>query len=458
MSAVDGVRAFLTIPFAAPPTGENRWRPPQPHPGWAEPLDATEPGPSCPQPSEGATAQFTVIPESDEDCLTLNVWSPEDAAGLPVMVWIHGGGLSTGSAHQPYYIGDQLAARGVVLVSMNYRLGPFGFLATDELVAESEDGSYGNYGLADQVAALQWVQRNVAAFGGDPGNVTIFGESAGGFSVCGHLASPASKGLFHRAIIQSGGGCDRQLPGDAALAAGAEYLAATGCFDLACLRTLGVDELLAVDFDPVLVQDGVTLDTSALDLARQGDLGNIPVLTGANADEATLFTVGAPEPTDEELENLAARFTDDPAALLALYPAEEYPTNLARYQAMFTDAVFVCPALEFAAAAPTAFAYHYTYVSPSNPFGLGATHGAELASLFGHPEGIRGLDAELDETTQQLSDAIQTAWTEFAATGRPGADWPAYGDGGQVMLLDVPFTLTDQIRDGRCPALAELSS
>lgn len=279
----EGVRAFLTIPYAAPPTGNDRWRVPQPREPYDGPLDATAPGGSCPQDVGSSTARFTVIPTPEEDCLTLNVWSPADADGLPVMFWIYGGGLRAGSAHQPYYIGDDLASEGVVVVSANYRLGAFGFLATDELADDSDDGSFGNYGLADQAAALEWVQENVAAFGGDPDNVTIFGESAGGGSVCAHLASPRSEGLFQRAIVQSGGGCDRLQDAEEAQTAGAELLEAAGCTDLACLRDVPTDELLALDFDANFVADGVRLSETGRTRAERGEVSDVEVLLGSNA-------------------------------------------------------------------------------------------------------------------------------------------------------------------------------
>jgi para-nitrobenzyl esterase len=454
-SAVQGVRSFLAMPYAAPPVGELRWRPPQPAEPWPDVRDATAPGPACPQSTEGVVASVTVIPAWNEDCLTLSVWTPRGADALPVMVWFHGGGLDQGSAHQPLYIGDHLAARGVVVVNVNYRLGALGFLATDELAAE-EGGVFGNYGLADQTAALGWVTDNIGAFGGDPANVTIFGESAGGFSVCGHLASPASAGLFHRAVVQSGGGCDRLQPADQAAAAGAAFVDASGCGELACLRAMSAEQVIATPFSPTLVADGTILTTTARDQAAAGDPPTVPVLIGSNADEATLFTLGAPEPSEQDLLARAGANGGDAASVLALYPPDQYASGLARLQAMLTDNGFVCPTLDFASVAPDTFVYHYTYVSASNPFGLGATHGAELVLLFGHPEGIRGLGTEFDAATAAVSDALQQAWVAFATTGDPG--WPAYGEGGAVMLLDDPPELTTEIRGGRCTALAELAT
>jgi para-nitrobenzyl esterase len=459
-SDAEGVRSFLTLPYAAPPTGDNRWRVPQPREPYDGVLDATAPGASCPQNVGGSSARFTVIPEPDEDCLTLSVWAPTDAHDLPVMFWIFGGGFRAGSAHQPYYAGDDLAAEGVVVVNVNYRVGPLGFLATDELAEESDDGGYGNYGIADQVAGLEWVQRNVAAFGGDPDNVTIFGESAGGASVCAHLASPVSEGLFERAIVQSGGGCDRLQDADDARADGAALAEAVGCDDIACLREVPTEALLAEDFSTGLVADGVRLSDTGRERAEQGDLDGIEVLIGSNADEAWIFTLDVEEPTDDELLGLFGEHTDDPEALLALYPAEELETNLARYRAMRTDIGFTCPTLAFAEAAENdTYVYHYTLVSTDTRFGMGPTHGTELIPLFAHPEGLTGVEPGLSGADAEVSAGMQAAWAAFARDGDPGIEgWTPYADGGQVMLLDAPFELVDEIRGDRCATVTELDA
>ena len=456
-SAIDGVRAFLTLPYAAEPTGENRWRPPQPREPYDGSLDATTPGGSCPQDVGSSTARFTTIPTPGEDCLSLNVWAPADADGLPVMFWVYGGGLRAGSAHQPYYVGDDLAAEGVVVVSANYRLGAFGFLATDELADEGDDGSYGNYGLADQAAALEWVQSNIAAFGGDPDNVTIFGESAGGGSVCAHLASPMSEGLFDRAIIESGGGCDNLQAGDEAQTAGAALLDGLGCADIACLREVPTEAVLAAEFDANFVADGVRLSETGRERAAAGELEGIEVITGSNANEAFLFTLTVEEPTEEGLVELVSAVTDDPAALIALYPPAEYENNLERYRALLTDVRFTCPTIAFAESARNdTYVYNYTYTSADGRFAFGPTHGAELAFLFAHPEGITGLEPGLTGTDAQVSADMQAAWAAFATTGDPGDAWAPYGDGGQVTVIDAPVELVEEIRGGRCDAVTEL--
>jgi para-nitrobenzyl esterase len=459
-SALAGVRNFLSIPFAEPPVGDNAWRPPVPREAWTEPLDVTASGPSCPQTTEGITTSFVITPDSDPDCLRLSIWSPDDAEGLPVMFWIHGGGFTTGSGEEPYYTGDELAEDGVVVVNVNYRLGVQGFLATDELRAEGDDGAVGNYGLQDQQLALAWVRDNIESFGGDPSRVTIFGESAGGFAVCAHLAAPASQGLFAQAVIQSGGGCNGFVPLESSLAAGATFMEQVGCADIACLRSRSDDEIIAVadesGFDASLVADGATLDRTAYELAVAGELPELPVLIGSNADEATLFTLSVEEPDEAGLSALASAFTDDPAALVALYPAADFESNKARYQAMFTDVRFTCPTLAFASVVDDAFVYHYTYVSDDNPLGLGATHGAELAGLFGHVEGI-AVEVAPSERGDELSASLQAAWSAFAADGDPGELFDPYAEGGTVTLLDVPLEQVDSIRAGRCAAVNELS-
>lgn len=445
-SELEGVRAFLNIPFAESPEGDNRWLPPQPHSGWDEPLQADEPGEACPQAAGGMLDAVLVIPEENEDCLTLSVWSPDDAADLPVVVWIHGGGLTTGSAHQDYYIGDNLAAEDVVVVSMNYRLGALGFLGHEDTEA--------NQGIADQREAMEWVQRNVAEFGGDAENVTIMGESAGGFSVCAHLASEASQGLYDKAIIMSGGGCDRFVDPEQAHNDAEALMDELDCDDLDCMRALPTDELMEASFNTSIVADGNDITESSLALATAGEL-DVPVLIGANSDEATLFTLGMEEPDDDELAGLVDGLVDDADAVLELYPGGDYDTNLERYQAVFTDVQFVCPALGFAGELSEAYVYLYNYVSEGNPLNLGATHGAELALLFGHPEGLE-IDVEPDDRSVAVAEEIREAWGEFALTSAPGPEWPEYSESGEVMVIDDPFEVTEEIRDGRCGELEDL--
>ncbi len=459
-SEVDGVRHFLSIPFAEAPVGDNAWRPPAPRTAWSDPLDATTVGPSCPQSTGGIGSAFIITPESDPDCLRLSIWAPDEADEFPVMVWLHPGEFKTGSAADRYYTGDNLAEDGVVVVNVNYRLGPQGFLVTDDLREESLDGAVGNYGFLDQQLALEWISANIAAFGGDPNRITIFGESAGGASVCGHLAASTSKGLFHQAIVQSSGGCTGFRPVEVALEEGTALLAELACPDVACVRELPDDAVIAaadsLGLGAGLVADGVTFDTPAFDLADAGELSGLPVLIGSNADEATLFTLGAEEPDVAVLRNYATNFTDDPDVLLDLYPADEYETNLARYQDMLTELEYVCPTLDFASAADSAFVYHYIFVPTEDAVGLGATHGAELSTLFAHVEGL-AIDVEWTERREQVATQIQAAWAEFARDGDPGDLFDPYADAGLITVLDTVLEQADTIREGRCEAIAALS-
>jgi len=456
-SAVDGVRNFLAIPYGEAPMGDRAFAPPEPRAMWEAPFDATLEGASCPQSTEGITAQIVITPDPDPDCLTLSVWSPEDATDLPVMVWFHGGGFTAGSAHSQFYNGDDLAAEGVVVVNVNYRLGPQGFLATSQL-RDEQGGAVGNWGLLDQQLALEWVRDNAAAFGGDADNVTIFGESAGGFSVCGHLAAPSSAGLFQRAIIQSGGGCGRLTSEREALRSGRRFMRAIGCDDLECLRATPDDELIAAEgFNAGLVADGETIGEAADALAARGEASEVEVLIGSNADEATLFTIGLEVADDAALRDLVANVTDDPDALLALYPSGEFETPLARYQAISTDVSFTCPALEFASVWPGAYLYHYTWISPQNPAGLGATHGAEIAPLFSHPDGL-ALDIEPNALSDEHSEMLQRAWVDFATSGNPGEGFAPYDDEATIARIDDTIQAVDSIRGDRCGGVTDLST
>jgi para-nitrobenzyl esterase len=248
---------------------------------------------------------------------------------------------------------------------------------------------------------------------------------------------------------------------ESALENGATFLEQIGCDDAACLRQRSDDEIIAIadeaDFNASLVADGAILDRPAYELAVAGELPGLPVFIGSNADEATLFTLSVEEPDDAELLGLASGFTDDPAALVALYPPDDFESNKARYQAMFTDVRFTCPTLAFASVVDNAFVYHYTYVSEDNPLGLGATHGAELAGLFGHVEGIE-VEVAPSDRGDQLSASLQAAWSGFATDGDPGELFDPYSEGVTVTLLDVPLEQVDSIRADRCATANELST
>ncbi len=467
-------RAFLGIPYAEPPVGELRWKRPVPRAPWAEPLDATKLGKPCTQLSPLGSG---FDPKTSEDCLTLNVWTPSvlpaSGAPLPVMVWIHGGGFVLGSSAEAQYDGRRLASEaGAVVVSLNYRLGPMGFLALPELAAEDADGgSTGNYGLEDQRLALAWVKENAAAFGGDPSNVTIFGESAGGMSVCDHLVSPGSAGLFHRAIIQSGP-CTTVTPLDAASAQGAELAAAVGCADLACLRQASAEVLWealpsgdflfggGASWGPVL--DGAVLPDHPGAALAKGDFAKVPVMVGSNADEATLFFTLADATIADEgafaalAEQLAPGFGDD---IVAQYPTGEFGSAQAAAEAAIGDAGFVCPsrrtARAVAAAGESAFVYHFTHAPSGVLFGdgLGAFHSAEIRYVFRVPGQL--MPYELDEAELGLSDTMIGYWSRMAASGDPNGagatPWPVYDEASDVVLgLNTDVMALPALHAERC--------
>lgn len=465
---------FLGVPYAAAPAAGLRFRPPELPAPWDEPLDASAFGPRCPQ--RAATGSGVI---GDEDCLQLNVWAPSEAGPHPVMVWIHGGAFIQGSATLDLYDGAALVEAGpVVVVSINYRVGALGFLAADALVDEA--GTAGNYGLLDQVAALEWVQRNVASFGGDPNDVTVFGESAGGSSVCALMGMPAADELFHKAIMQSGGGCygwpDLSTPNGLsptpATSVGASIVTAAGCDDassevtLACLRGASVAELIAAQFmsgtsglglPPIGPNnDGVHLSGWTYDRIQRGEGPVRPVVTGSTADESRTFLTEVAVPDEAALAALlGARFGARADAVLALYPVADFGSAKAAYEALFSDVAFICPSLAFAEMAATAgrpsYAYHYVHLLSGRAAAIGAPHGAELFPLF---DGWGLIPSYTPfEADEAVGQQVRAAWTSFAATGAPGGGWnPA----PEIRLIDEPASGTDSIRSGRCADLREL--
>jgi para-nitrobenzyl esterase len=451
----DDVRHFLGIPYAKPPVGELRWQRPEPPEAWDTPRAATQFGKRCAQ----ANSAVLMNPASeDEDCLYLNVWTPNDAEKLPVMVWIHGGGNVNGSASElvPYtqpdakeyfYDGEALAKKNVVLVSINYRLGVFGFLSHPAL--DKPDAPSGNQGLWDQVAALTWVRDNIAKFGGDPKNVTIFGESAGSHDVCLHVASPKSKGLFHRAISQSGGCSTLALTKAAAEPAATALATALECNGddvLGCLREQQVVPLLTAagmlpasatggrSIGPTV--DGDFMPEQPRTRYKNGDINKVPYLLGSNTDEGTLFTAGAaPISTEEEYDAaLQTQYMARSEAIKALYPLDDFADGKPNpAQAALTriagDARLVCSttdtALLAAAHVPAVYTYNFDIpVDPGlSPTFLGATHGAELVYVF-------QTSTRFGAEQTAASELMQRYWTNFARTGDPNGEkdpeWPAY--------------------------------
>ncbi|MGY1942928.1 carboxylesterase/lipase family protein [Nocardia asiatica] len=450
--AVDGIIEYLGIPFAAPTGGDARFGPPRPAPSWSGVRPAREHGPQCPQ--NGYLPGLPTTGPTSEDCLTIDVYTPEGARGrpLPVMVFFHGGGYVTGSNSQ-YAAPTRMVADGDVIVAVpNYRLGPLGFLSLPELAAES-GGATGTVGIQDQQAALRWVRDNAHVFGGDPGNVTIFGESAGGGSVCTHFAAPGSDGLYAKAIIQSGSCAQSPLvPGtrDNAFARSQHYSESLGCADpatrLSCLRALPVAKLLdspSVQFDgptPVWVPsiDGVVV-TRTLDTALAGDTRKTPIIVGSNSAEGALFVAESdyarghlPDAASYEryVRQSFGGFAD---RVLAAYPIDRYPSPAAAQTAVITDGLFACPALFTSRAARDTGHPLWQYEFDQAPFGAhnpvlpGAFHSAELPYLF---TSLMRVPIPWTGASAAFAAQMQRWWTTFAHTGDPNGPgsphWPAW--------------------------------
>jgi para-nitrobenzyl esterase len=465
-------RVFSGIPYAAAPVGPLRWQPPAPVPAWPGMRDATRPGPRCIQdPANDLDPQHA----TSEDCLNLNVWTPPPSKQLrPVMVWIHGGGFVNGSGD--IYDARQLASRGdIVVVTINYRLGTLGFLAHPAL---GTAGGVGNYGLADQQAALRWVRDNIANFGGDPGKVTIAGESAGGMSVCDHLAAPGSAGLFRAAIIQSAP-CQAQAALPAAEKSSLDFAAQLGCGETGsaaeCLRALPADRLqkapVYADFGGVTMTGPVSgtevLPVDPMVAFADGRSAGLPVLIGTNRDEFTLFVAGRylRQGGDFALERypqlLSETFGANAAAVAAHYPPDRFNGSVPlAYSAALTDRAFACAADRMAddlAKSEQVYAYEFNdrgapAPEPLHdlPFQVGASHSLELRYLFDI-----GDAPPLNPDQRALSDEMIDYWAQFIITGSPGSDWPALqrGDAGERMSLqsDGSRVVTNFEETHQCP-------
>ncbi|MCA9668877.1 MAG: carboxylesterase family protein [Myxococcales bacterium] len=453
--------AFLDIPFAKPPVGNLRWKPPEPPEPWTAPHDATQPGPWCPQ----VDLNIPLLRPGpiDEDCLTLAVWAPTSRPNkAPVMVSLHAGVFINGSKSWDLVDGAPLAVRqGVVVVGMNYRLGALGQMAHPKL----GEGMV-NFSLLDQQAALRWVRDNIAAFGGDPNNVTIFGESAGGISVCLHLVSPKSKGLFHRAITQ-GGSCTTAQTRAEAEAYGQFVSKTVGCDgaadEAACLRSASAQELANVPILP-LVQyggspylfpfvDGVTLLEQPTDSLASGNFNKVPLLAGTNADAGTAATTELRALDAENylllLENRFSR--EDAAKVAAQYdPARFGGKPVEAMTAVLTDSIFACPTRRLARAMASAgqpvylyqFAHAPALIISLDPF-FRATQSAEVSFVYG----TRLLGVALPPDEKPLSNTMMGYWARFAATGDPNGDnaptWPKYSEPDE-RYLELTLTPTEK--------------
>ncbi len=480
-----GLRVFRGVPFAAPPVGTLRLRDPEPALAWNGPLDASTFGPACPQQTVALLDVLSEVDQTDEDCLTLNIWAHDDDAPRPVMVWIHGGAFFYGAGSQSFYDGTAVADEGVVVVSINYRLGALGFLAHEDLGAGVGNLGPGNFGLKDQIQALEWVQQNIAVFGGDPDNVTVFGESAGGISTCILATTPAAEGLMHKAILQSAVGCDHLAEGteagsiggaDGALVYGEQVVQALGCGDatdtLACLQTLPeqafLDQVTATsvltDYTspfPVPWVDGSFVTEQPAAAYVDGTV-DMPMIIGTNEDESTLFlATQAPLTWFGIADDVGALIGSDALAgpVLESYPIWQFPLPQDAFLTFATDAMFSCPSRALAEAAssgaPT-YLYEFQDIQLTT-VALGSHHALELPYLF---DTFERMAMTPINGNRALGQAMRGAWTSFARTGAPqiSGGWPAYGPDGRFLVLDDAWsTQADSgYRGGRCDDLEAL--
>jgi len=430
------VAVYRGVPYAATTAGENRWKRPQPVVAWEGVRECVEFGPQCPQPPYASDSIYYREPApQSEDCLSLNIWSAaKPGERLPVMLWIHGGALTRGSGAVEVYDGTRLAQKGVVVVTINYRLGPLGFLAHPELSAESGQGS-GNYGLLDQIAALEWVQRNIAKFGGDPDCVTLFGESAGSLSVNALVASPLCKGLFHRAIGQSGTAFRPMSTLAGAEAEGKALAEALGASSLAELRKLTPEQVIEGANQQnagrsTINIDGYCLPQEVRAIYAEGKQNDVPTMTGSNADEMTTLSPVASRPkTLAALRGQIATVLSRGPEVERLYPASTDEEATEAYLDIMGDISFTLPARNWARfttdAGGKVFLYQFTRepVVPGKE-NLGAFHAAEIAYAFNNMDRSH---RPTDEVDMELAEKMSTYWTNFAKTGDPnGAGLPRW--------------------------------
>lgn len=448
----NGIYVFRGIPFAKPPVGSRRWRAPAAPESWSGVRSALNFGPACVQaPFPKDSPYYRPMSRLSEDCLYLNVWTPAliPEEPLPVMVWIHGGSFTRGSGSIDSYDGTSLALDGVVLVTINYRLNIFGYLAHPEL-SQERGGSSGNYGLLDQIAALKWVQVNIARFGGDPRNVTVFGESAGSSAVNQLLAAPDAEGLFQRAIGQSGGFLSPQPELVAGHAFGQEVFERAGVENLEAMRSLGSADLMRVLADmessghrvrPLV--DGRIIPDQAIERFRRGDQNKVPVLLGYNRDESTVFAL-LPEPppllySNHEDFSAGVRNYGRLASLPLRWLYSEEEGSAQPYLDFWRDLIFGWNMQTWARlneeSGQPAWLYYFTHV-PDTDFGakLGAYHAAEISYIFGN--GVP--DNAADKRVHEL---MRGYWVNFARNGDPNGEglpeWPRFGSGADYLEINA---------------------
>ena len=449
-----GLTVYRGVPFAAPPVGDLRWRAPEPAAKWEGVRQALKFGPSCVQGMRAPAAGQG--PETGEDCLYLNVWTPAKSPRdrIPVLVWIYGGGFNAGATSEPNYSGEKLAQKGVVLVSIAYRVGRLGFLAHPDLSAESPNHVSGNYGLLDMIAGLQWVRKNIGAFGGDPHRVTIFGESAGGIAVSMLCASPLAKGLFQGAISQSGGsfGPPRPttFPGENlkrladAERSGEAYAKAAGASSIAELRKLPADKLQAAGRGMGLawpIIDGWVIPDDQYKLYEAKRYNDTPILVGYNSDEGASFS--PPKTPQEYVAAVKARYGPFADKLIAAYPpgsaaVAKTARDLTR-DAAFGWHTWIWARLEAQTGKSKVFYYcfdqHPEYPADSPRAGYGSPHGSDVAYVFQH---VNTSNPQITKSDIAISDAMAIYWTNFAKRGDPNGEgvpaWPAFSDAKPVVM------------------------
>jgi para-nitrobenzyl esterase len=460
--AVGELNVFKGLPYAAPPTGWRRWRPPAEAPAWKGVRDATRFGPACVQPRSqpGSSVYASDLGAMSEDCLSLNVWAPAKAQKAPVLVWIHGGALVTGSSSEAIYDGAKLAGQGVVVVSINYRLGVLGYLAHPELSAESREGVSGNYGLLDQIAALRWVKANIAAFGGDPANVTIAGESAGALSVMYLMAAPQARGLFAKAIAQSAYMISTpQLRantfGDIPAETLGTYVAyKLGAKDVAALRAMSAEELTnaaaKAGYAPFGTIDGRVLPRQLVDVFDLGEQARVPILAGSNSGEIRSLRFLAPPPPADAATYTALiheKYGDLADTYLKLHPATDLAESMLTppRDALYGWSAERLVAKQTAVGAP-GFLYQFDHGYPAaDTAGLHGFHASEIPYVFGTADRTPPAWPRIPATPEEagLSEAMAGYWTAFARDGVPSAagqpTWKPYGEGRAYMAFaDAP--------------------
>ena len=453
---LDGnIRVFKGIPYAQPPVGPRRWKPPLPLARWTGVREATEFGPACYQPPPRLSNIYAAKPMPlSEDCLTLNVWTPANARNAPVFFWIYGGALQSGASREPMYDGKRLAERGVVVVSINYRLGVLGWLAHPELSAESTQGISGNYGLHDQIRALTWVKENIASFGGDAANVTIAGESAGALSVMYLMASPLAHGLFAKGILESAYMISTPALKSAvhgapsAEQAGITLMKQLKAADLAAMRALPAEQITAAaagfGYGPWGAVDGIVLPDQLVNVFDQGKQARVPLLAGFNSGEIRSLTpLAPPVPASAAAyeTTIRERYGDLADAFLKLYPPDTLQESIF---ATTRDALYSWTAERLvrkqSAVNVPAYLYLWDHGYPAaDSAGLHAFHASELPYVFDTFDGTPPLWPKNAHTPEEdaFASAVGDYWTSFARTGRPQAknapDWPAYAPDAHYM-------------------------